>query len=91
MIDEIRYTREPDNCREVVAFVGPVPPCPVCNDYGEYETEYGPRECNACNSRCVPLIDASGTRVLADWGDTIERRGDGLHLIRGEAAGEGEA
>lgn len=77
----IEYTRDPDNCREVVAFVGDVPPCPTCNDYGEYETGHGPQGCQACNSRCVPLIDYRGKRVFADWGDRIEKRNNGLHLI----------
>lgn len=79
MISKIKYTRDPDNCSEVSDFVGEVSPCPVCNDYGEYE-DNGPKGCNPCNSRLVPFEDYSGIRQYADWGDTIERHNYGLRL-----------
>ncbi len=78
----ILYTSRPDNCREVVEFIGGIAACPLCNNTGEYESEYGPKGCNECNSRLIPFIDANGNRVTADWDDYIERREDGLHLIR---------
>ena len=79
-IDRIKYTRDPDNCQQVIAFVGEVPPCPVCNGDGEYE-DNGPKGCKPCNSRLIPFVDHNGKRKLADWGDSIERREDGLHLV----------
>lgn len=72
--------KTPGNCLDVKNFIGPVPPCPICNDYGEYEDD-GPRGCDACNSRCLPLIDYSGKRVFADWGDILVKMKDGIHLI----------
>jgi hypothetical protein len=78
--DFIVYTSSPDNCREVAKFIGDVPPCPICQDHGEYE-DNGPRGCQPCNSRCLPLVDYRGKRVYVDWGDRIERQEDGLHLI----------
>jgi hypothetical protein len=81
-LEKIEYTKDPDNCREVVAFVGDVPPCPTCGDYGEYETVHGPAGCMPCCSRLVPFIDHKGDRAYADWGDVIERREDGLHLVQ---------
>lgn len=73
-----------DNTKLVVAFVGPVPPCPTCDDRGEYETDHGPQGCMPCNSRLVDFIDHTGKRNYADWGDTIVRKPDGLHLIKAE-------
>jgi len=88
-MNSIKYTapdyastpKIPDNCTEVVAFVGPQPKCTVCGGSGEYESEYGPKGCNPCNSRLIPFVDHAGKTAYADWGDTIERREDGLHLI----------
>ena len=79
---------QPDNCTEVMNFVGEQPECKVCGGSGEYESEYGPKGCNPCNSRLVPFVDHSGKTVYADWGDTIERHGDGLHLVSSENAKE---
>jgi hypothetical protein len=92
-MDSITYTapdyastpRVLDNGNEVLAFVGEQPPCPTCGDYGEYEGEYGPVGCSPCVSRLIAFIAFDGRRVFADWGDTIERRDDGLHLISGDA------
>jgi hypothetical protein len=72
----------PDNAGAVFKFIGPQPPCPDCNDNGEYETSDGfLRGCQACCSRLIHFIDYRGKRVGADWGDTIERHPDGLHLV----------
>ncbi len=79
-----KENRTPDNAEAVLAFIGEQPKCPDCGGYGEYETEHGPKGCNECCSRLIPFIDFQGHRVGADWGDTIERRQDGLHLIRKE-------
>jgi hypothetical protein len=81
MYPRITYTCEPDNTQEVEAFIGPVPPCPRCGGSGEYEAEDGPRGCMPCNSRCIAYIDFEGKRRYLDWGETLERRGDGLHLV----------
>jgi hypothetical protein len=67
MVEKIEYTKDPDNCQEVVAFIG---------DYGDYEN--GQAGC----SRLVPFVDHEGDRACADWGDAIERREDGLHLVQ---------
>lgn len=80
MITKIKYTSTPDNCSEVAKFIGSVPPCPTCNDYGEYESGYGPRACMPCCSRELAFINHENKRKYVDWGDTIERREDGLHL-----------
>jgi hypothetical protein len=77
----ITYTSEPDNEDEVKAFIGPTPPCPQCGGYGEYETGHGPRGCQPCNSRCIAYIDFEGKRRYLDWGETLERRKDGLHKV----------
>lgn len=82
-MDSITYTQEPCNYLEVEAFIGKIPVCPICNGYGEYE-DNGPHGCQACESRCIPLVDYTGTRLHADWGETIVRKEDGLHLIRTE-------
>lgn len=74
---------EPDNSCSVQAFIGPQPPCPLCQDKGEYESEFGPKGCDPCNSRVIAFIDYTGKRVYADWGDSIEKREDGLHLVDG--------
>jgi len=70
-----------DNAHEVYEFIGPQPPCPLCGDHGEYESEFGPKGCSPCNSRLIAFINAEGKRVYADWGDTIEKREDGLRLV----------
>ena len=81
-LGRITYNKTPDNTKDVVSFIGPVPPCPTCNNYGEYETEEGfLRGCNPCNSRLLPFINAEGKRDYIDWGETIEKRPDGLHKI----------
>lgn len=69
------------NYQAISDFVGEQPLCPLCKGTGEYEGEYGPVGCQACNSRCFDFIDYRGKRVYADDGDTIERHEDGLHLI----------
>lgn len=74
-----------DNCTDVVAFVGEQEPCSICGDHGEYEKEDGPHGCAPCNSRLIAFKDFTGKRVYADWGDTIERLPDGLHLIPQES------
>ena len=79
------YSRTPvtqDNCEEVKLFIGPQPKCSICGGSGEFETEYGPKGCNPCNSRLISFVNCSGKTVYADWGDTIERRHDGLHKIQ---------
>lgn len=88
-MEKLKYL-EPDyklkisgNCQHVVQFIGPVPPCPICENYGEYDDEYGRHGCGPCNSRLIPFIDHNGKRDYVDWGDTLERREDGLHLIKG--------
>lgn len=70
-----------DNASEVHTFIGEQPPCPVCGGSGEYESEYGPKGCNPCNSRLIAFVDHTGKTVYADWGDSIEKREDGLRLI----------
>jgi hypothetical protein len=62
MVEKIEYTKDPNNYREVVAFVGDVPQHRL--------------------HRLVPFIDHEGDRAYADWGDVIERREDGLHLVQ---------
>jgi hypothetical protein len=79
----IQYTSDPDNVKEVLAFLGDQPPCPVCGGYGEYE-DNGPKACMPCVSRVVAFIDSTGKRVYADWGDTITCDEKGFHLVRGE-------
>jgi hypothetical protein len=80
MVEKIEYTKDPDNCREVLAFVGDLPPCPTCVDYGDYEN--CPAGCMPCCRRLVQFIDNEGDLAYADWGDVIERREDGLHLVQ---------
>jgi len=78
----ITYINQPySNAWAVKAFIGPVPPCPVCNDSGEYDDESGVHGCQPCNSRCIPYIDYAGERHTLDWDETLERRDDGLHLV----------
>jgi len=79
----ITYTCDPDNVRDVLAFIGEQPKCPDCDGWGEYETEHGPQGCQPCNSRCIAFVDAQGVRVYADWGDTIIRTDAGLTLLYG--------
>lgn len=81
------YTKDPvihGNYMEVDQFVGYVPPCSMCNGYGEYDTNFGSIPCMPCNSRLIPFINAEGKRDYIDWGDTVECREDGLHLIKGD-------
>lgn len=75
VVEAIQYTDSPDNTRAVLDFIGPQPKCPTCNDTGEYETEYGPKGCQACNSRLIAIRN-SGHEIFADWGDWIIK-GDG--------------
>jgi len=82
MNNRITYTDNPDNTREVMEFVGDTPPCPTCNNTGEYEGEYGPKGCPPCCSRLVPFINNNGKRDYVDWGETVLRQEDGLHLVR---------
>lgn len=70
------------NKEQIDAFIGPQPPCPICNDYGEYETEYGPRGCDPCNSRLLAFVDAQGKWAYADYGDHIVKSEKGLTLVK---------
>jgi len=79
--ESITYKSNPDNTEEVVKFIGDIPECDLCGGHGEYETEYGPRGCDACNSRCIPLIDHTGNVVYVDWNETIEKHPNGLHVL----------
>ncbi len=82
-MNRITYTNNPDNTKEVIDFIGPIPKCPTCGDTGEYETPTGaPRACMECCSRCIPYINFEGKRRSLDWGETLERREDGLHLAK---------
>lgn len=65
-----------DNTKEVCAFIGPQPPCPICGGFGEYE-DNGPKGCSPCNSRLIFFQDVRGDRVGADWGDVIQKAPDG--------------
>ena len=77
-----KYIVGSENCHDVYSFIGPQPPCPYCNDTGEYE-DNGPHGCMPCCSRLIQFIDKNGDRVMADWGDEIEKDDDGnLTLIR---------
>jgi hypothetical protein len=72
------------NSSEILKFIGNQPPCPICNDYGEYE-DNGPKGCSLCNSRLIQFVNKSGNRVMADYGDTIVKYDDGtLDLIQGD-------
>lgn len=81
--NQITYVNEKgrDNATEVYAFIGEVPPCPICEGYGEYETGHGPAGCGPCNSRLIPFINWKGERDYVDWGDTIERKEDGRLVV----------
>jgi len=71
--EKIKYNSPPnDNGNKVSIFIGEQPPCPICNGYGEYE-ENGPHTCWPCISRLIQFIDKDGNRVMADWGDEIEK------------------
>ena len=77
MIDRIQYTGSND--RDVEAFVGAQPKCPVCGGTGEYEQD-GPRGCQPCNSRLF-IIRSQTPKLYADYGDWIVRRGDGTFEV----------
>ena len=63
-----------DNTKEVIGFIGEVPPCPECNDSMEYEDESGRlRGRGFCHSRLIPYINKNGNRRHLDWGETIAR------------------
>ena len=83
-MEYIEYTSNPDNCSDVIVFIGATAQCDLCDGYGEYETESGPRSCNECMSRLIPFIDEDGNRVTADRGDRIVRTERGLKLIKPE-------
>ena len=56
-----------DNFAAVAEFIGGIPACPTCNDVGEYEGEWGPIGCQACNSRLIPFhITGGGIDYLDD-------------------------
>jgi hypothetical protein len=86
---EITYTAEPDNCRDVIQFVSNLgdpemlPVCDTCGGYGEYETNYGPRGCDLCNSRLIRVCDPESDQIFdVDWGDTIVHDGRGHLSVR---------
>lgn len=68
------------NHHEVSEFCGPQPECELCKGNGEYETEYGPAGCHACNSRCFAFTDGKGIRRFADDGDKIWKINGTLYL-----------
>jgi hypothetical protein len=76
-IGYVRYPDGTDNSSEVIKFIGGQAPCKTCGGRGEYETEYGPRGCAPCNSRCI-AVQTGGTVTYADWGDVIVKRLDGI-------------
>ena len=74
---------EPDNTKEIEAFVGGFWECTTCGGYGEYESGHGPVGCDLCNSRLLPFVDSRGKVVMADWGDEIVKdENGGLRLIQ---------
>lgn len=79
IIDWIIYQEwSNDNTDEIREFIGgEFADCKLCGDSGEYETEYGPKGCNECNSRLLPFIDRNGQRVTLDWGDKVIKFADG--------------
>ena len=68
--------------QEIVDFVGEgnLPICTICGGSGEYETEWGTKGCNLCNSRCFELLTINGKEVV-DWGDKIIKTEKGIELI----------
>jgi hypothetical protein len=86
VLDSIKYSQNPDNTKEVIEFIKSKHmdpgPCPYCNDQGEIESDSGPSGCGPCNSRLIPFINTKGKRDYIDWEETLELRGDGLHLIK---------
>jgi hypothetical protein len=85
---EITYTRRPDNSLDVVQFVtatgdpDALPVCCVCDGFGEYEDELGPRGCHLCNSRLIRIRTSDGQLVDVDWGDTVINDGAGRLSVR---------
>ena len=89
-LDQIAYTAEPDNCREVAAWLKArnlYAECTLCGGTGEYEGEHGPKGCAACCSRLIAVKDRGVVRY-ADWGDTIAWDGFTVKVIRPEAEHE---
>jgi hypothetical protein len=86
MITQMTYTNEPDNCREIFAWLGDASPtCKQCGGYGEYEGEYGPVGCGPCCSRLIPVTTPDGVQD-ADWGDTIFKQADGTFIVASEVS-----
>jgi len=75
----------PDNAIDVIDFVGETPACTICGGTGEYEGEYGPLGCQPCNSRLLTFIDYRGKEQHVDWGQSIELRYNGMHLVTEES------
>lgn len=83
-VDEITYVAEPDNCREVIAWLKArslFAECQKCHGTGEYEGEYGPTGCMPCVSRVIAVKTSAGVRY-ADWGDTIAYDGHVAVLVK---------
>lgn len=64
-----------DNGAEVRAFLGPVAECLICNGYGEYETDLGPRGCMPCLV-LMAYQRHDGSRGYVELGDTIVKLDD---------------
>ncbi|MFA7166293.1 MAG: hypothetical protein WC124_10720 [Desulfoplanes sp.] len=89
MEQKIKYMAPPanDNSLKVYEFIGKEHEyvCLLCGGSGEYESEYGGTVgCDLCCSRLIPFWDYQHTRQDTDWGDTILRKKDGLHLVKGK-------
>lgn len=78
---QIKYVDEPAFFEAITPYLRE---CTVCDGTGEYETEFGPRDCGLCNSRLVPVITHDGKRIDMDYGDVaIVEDGQLLEVIRG--------
>lgn len=83
-IGQITYAAEPDNCREVIAWLKErdlFAECAKCHGTGEYEGEHGPRACAACLSRLIAVKSPSGVKYI-DWGDTVVFDGYAVEVVR---------
>lgn len=87
MTDRITYQQQPDNTKAIEEFLGgEFPVCPHCGNFGEIETETGPKACMPCVSRLLPVLTRNGVEWI-DWGDTIVANPDGTFTIeKGEVA-----
>lgn len=74
------------NAEQVFEFIGLQPDCPHCLGSGEVEGDNGPTDCIPCYSHLITFEDYNGITRYCNYGNIIERRSDGLHLIQTTAS-----